>query len=121
MQFTSRVAAESFTYQGAHIEEGQVVLAYVGAANRDPTRFADPGRLNIARPDNRHLSLGHGPHFCIGAPMVRIQMQVLLRELLATFPAFSIVADQDLDWNTNLGFRGFRRLPVRFHQGRDGR
>jgi cytochrome P450 len=115
VQFTSRVAAESFTYEDARIEEGQVVLAYVGAANRDPARFADPGRLDITRRDNRHLSLGHGPHFCIGAPMVRIQMEILLRELFTTFPEFSVVPDSDLDWNTNLGFRGFRCLPVTFH------
>ena len=119
VQFTSRVAAESFSYKGAHIEQGQVVLAYVGAANRDPARFADAGRLDIARRDNRHLSLGHGPHFCIGAPMVRVQMEVLFRELFSAFPEFSVVPDRDLDWNTNLGFRGFRSLPVEFHLAKD--
>jgi hypothetical protein len=121
VQFTSRVAAESFTYRGAQIEEGEVVLAYVGAANRDPARFADPGRFDIGREDNRHLALGHGPHFCIGAPMVRIQMEVLFRELFATFPEFSVIADRDLDWNTNLGFKGFRSLPLEFRPVRTRR
>ncbi|WP_435279999.1 cytochrome P450 [Streptomyces sp. 1222.5] len=88
--------------------------AYVGAANRDPLRFSEPNALDITRTNNRHLALGHGPHFCIGASMVRVQMRILLRELVTSFPDFHIATGSDLDWNTNLGFRGFRSLPLMF-------
>ncbi|NEA36892.1 cytochrome P450 [Streptomyces sp. SID13031] len=114
VQFISRVARESFTYQGAEIRKGQVVLPYVGAANRDPARFSDPDTLDITRTNNRHLAFGHGPHWCIGAPMVQVQLRVLLEQLFSTFPEFHVRDDADLDWNTNLGFHGFRSLPIVF-------
>lgn len=114
VQFTSRLAAESFTFEGAEILRGQVVLAYVGAANRDPNRFDNASMFEITRTGNRHLALGHGPHFCIGAPMVRVQMEILLRELFRSFPPFTVEYDRGLDWNRNLGFRGVRSLPVTF-------
>jgi cytochrome P450 len=93
------------------IPDGAQVLLHIGAANRDEREFADPDRFDIHRPSQRHLGLGHGIHFCVGAPLGRVMAQYLFEELLETAAMWKI----DLGGAarvTTPNFRGFVRLPL---------
>jgi hypothetical protein len=83
----------------------------INAANRDPGQFAEPDRLDVRRADNRHLGFGHGIHFCLGAPLARLEGQIALPALLTRFPALSS-GDEAPKWVDSLVFRGMRSLPV---------
>jgi pimeloyl-[acyl-carrier protein] synthase len=85
----------------------------MGAANRDPARFPEPDRLDIARKDNRHLAFGWAAHFCFGAPLARIEAQVAFETLLRRMTSLELVSGP-LTWRSNLGLRGLNALPVRF-------
>jgi len=111
VQMRVRVARETVEIGGRRIAKGQRVLVLVGAANRDPARFPDPDRLDIARPDNRHLAFGHGIHFCTGAPLARLEGAIAIRRLLRRFPRLELATDQ-LAWRETLTLRGLSALPV---------
>jgi cytochrome P450 len=110
-QHTARMAPEDVEMGGRLIKKRQAVIAVIGAANRDPERFADPDRLDIARADNRHLAFGWGPHFCFGAPLARIEGQTAFAALLQRFSQIE-VEPGPLVWRQNLALRGLERLPV---------
>ena len=86
VQATDRVASVDCEIAGHPIRKGQVVALLLGAANRDPARFADPDRLDLGRQDNHHLSFGHGAHFCLGAALARVEAQIAITALLRRFP-----------------------------------
>jgi pimeloyl-[acyl-carrier protein] synthase len=110
-QHTGRLAPEDTELGGKTIRKRQAVMAVMAAANRDPERFPDPDRLDINRTDNRHVAFGWGAHFCFGAPLARIESQIVFEELLRWFPHWSL-APGPLVWRTNLGLRGLTALPV---------
>jgi len=83
-----RTAREDFTIDGHRIRRGQILHIMIGAANRDPAQFADPDRLDIARDPNRHVSLGHGVHYCLGAALARLELRVAVAGFLARFPDY---------------------------------
>ncbi len=112
-QHTARIATEDTELGGKLIRKRQAVIAVMGAANRDPERFADPDRLDIARADNRHLAFAWASHFCFGAPLARMEAQITFDLLLRRFPNLQLDTDQ-LTWRSNLGLRGLTALPVRF-------
>src|SRR5205823_5982617 len=86
VQFTGRQAREELAIGGRTVSEGDFVLLLLGAANRDPAQFPDPDRLDVTRREVRHLAFAHGPHFCLGAPLARMEGEIALRTLLARFP-----------------------------------
>jgi cytochrome P450 len=112
-QHTARLAPEDRELGGKLIRKRQAVIAIMAAANRDPGRFSDPDRFDIARQDNRHLAFGYAAHFCFGAPLARMEGQIVFEGLLRTFSNLQM-EPQDLVWRTNLGLRGLRSLKVKF-------
>lgn len=112
-QQTTRIAPEDLVLGGQQIERGQSVIAVMGAANRDPARFADPDTLDLTRQDNRHLAFGWGPHFCFGAPLGRIEAQIAFEALLTRLPELEL-AGGPLQWRANLKLRGLEKLPIRW-------
>ena len=113
VQMTGRVAHASITIADKTIRPGDWVWLWTSAANRDPDRFADPDRLILTRTDNRHLAFSSGIHFCLGAPLARLQAQIALPALFQRFPGLRL-ADEPLRWERRPAFRGLSSLPVSF-------
>ena len=111
-QYTARIAPHDTVLGDKQIRQKQAVFAVMGAGNRDPERFPDPDRLNLARPDNKHLAFGWGAHFCFGAPLARIEAQLAFEELLQ-LEDWALATDK-LTWRTNLALRGMTALPITF-------
>jgi cytochrome P450 len=86
----------------------------MGAANRDPERFPDPDRLDVARKDNRHLAFGWAAHFCFGAALARLEGQIAFETILRRLPNLELAPEVSLTWRHNLGLRGLTALPVVF-------
>jgi cytochrome P450 len=112
-QHTARLAPEDTVLGDKLIRKRQAVIAVMAAGNRDPERFPDPDRLDLARPDNRHLAFGWAAHFCFGAPLARLEGQIVLSTLLRRLTDLRL-EPQPLVWRTNLGLRGLTALPVAF-------
>jgi cytochrome P450 len=112
-QHTARLAPADLELGGKAIERRQAVIAVMGAANRDPERFPDPDRFDIARPDNRHLAFGWSSHFCFGAPLARIEGQIAVQTLLVRLPRLRL-GPEPITWRPNLGLRGLTALHVSF-------
>lgn len=112
-QHTARLAPEDVELGGRMIRKRQAVIAVMGAANRDPERFAEPDRLDICRQDNRHVAFAWASHFCFGAPLARIEGQIALATLLRRMPNVSLEPGP-ITWRKNLGLRGLIELPVTF-------
>lgn len=110
-QHTTRLALYEAELGGKPIHRGQSVIAIMGAANRDPERFPDPDRFDIARPDNKHLAFGAGAHFCFGAPLARLEGHIAFTTLLRRAREVVLGADR-LVWRDNVGLRGLRELPL---------
>jgi cytochrome P450 len=110
-QNQGRVASEDVELGGRVIRRGDIVHCMVNAANRDPEVFERPDELDITRADNRHVSFGHGIHFCIGAPLARLETRIAITGLLARYPRLRLARDT-LVWSDSLTFRGVKALPV---------
>jgi cytochrome P450 len=110
-----RYTRQETTVAGVRIPAGQSLLLCTPAANRDPARFPDAGTLDLTRGDNAHLSFGHGPHFCLGAQLARVQMRALFGELLRRTAAVEFDGPPAL-LRSNFQ-RGVKRLPVRWSAG----
>jgi cytochrome P450 len=104
-----RTAKEPADVAGVHLEPGDKVAALLGAANRDPAVFADPDRFDPTRAPNPHLAFGAGIHFCIGAPLARLELAISVRTLLARSPH---LAGRDTVRRPTFVLRGFERLEV---------
>jgi cytochrome P450 len=106
-----RTLTKDVELHGQKMRAGDSVLVLYGSANRDERRFARADDLVVDRHPNPHLGFGRGPHFCLGAPLARLQAKVLIETLLAAAPDF-VVHEEQLDWKVNPGFRGVKSLPV---------
>ena len=106
-----RRARKTFQIDGRQIEQDQTVILLIGAANRDPAQFPDPHRLDIKRTPNQHVGFGRGPHFCIGAPLARLEAQIALREIARRVSTLQPLTDHP-QWTTNMGLRSLVELPL---------
>jgi cytochrome P450 PksS len=112
---TPRYAREDVTVAGVAIPRGATVLAVLASANRDERQFEHPDRLDITRENNRHLAFGQGAHFCLGAPLARLEGQIAINTLLHRLPDLHLaVPVKSLRWRTTPVLRGLEALPVRF-------
>jgi len=107
----SRRATRDVTLSGVTIPEGAVVLPLVAAANRDPAMFAFPDRFDIDRETRGHVAFGFGIHFCVGAPLSRLEGRIAFDELLRRMPPFSRGSER-AEWLDTFGFRALRHLPL---------
>jgi pimeloyl-[acyl-carrier protein] synthase len=89
-----RTARQDFRIGGKEIRKGQILHIMIGAANRDPEQFENPDRLSIARSPNRHVSLGHGVHYCLGAALARLELRIALASFLARYPDYRLASDK---------------------------
>lgn len=109
----ARWAATDTTLHGHQIRRGDIVMGIIGAANRDPERFENPDQLKVNRPAQRHLAFGHGLHYCIGAPLARLEGEIALNTVLQRLPNLRLDSDVDeLIWQTTPMFRGLTALRV---------
>jgi cytochrome P450 len=108
-----RFPVEDVTIGGVTIPAGETVWVSASAANRDPDRFPDPDRLDLARDTSGHLALGHGIHYCLGAPLARAETEIALAALLERFPRLELGAGE-VRWRPSLRARGLLALPVSY-------
>ncbi|RKT83167.1 hypothetical protein SAMN05421805_105355 [Saccharopolyspora antimicrobica] len=98
---------------GVTVPAGETVLLSLVSAHHDPARYPAPERLDLDRADNPHLAFGHGPHYCLGAALARMEAEIALNALLSRFPDLALaVPEQDLQWRNSFRNRGLRTLPV---------
>lgn len=112
---TERYARENVSIHGVTIPRGEVALGVIGAANRDETVFENPDMLDITRENNKHLSFGHGIHYCLGASLARLEAKIAINTLLDRLPDLRLKGtSHSLRWRPSLILRGLEALPVQF-------
>ncbi|MFI1738464.1 cytochrome P450 [Streptomyces sioyaensis] len=110
VQLTVRFALQDAEVAGVPVPAGSTLLLLIGAANRDPAAYEHPERLDIGRAPLRHLAFGQGIHFCLGAPLARLETQIALRMLLARAPQLRLAGEPE--WKDHITLRGLSRLPL---------
>jgi len=113
VQATARTAVEDVQIGGHMIEEGKMLFVLLAAANRDPAAFPDPETFDITREDNNHVAFGNGLHFCLGAPLARMEAQIAFQALFERRGRPRLVSDEAA-WNGNFILRGLKSLPLAF-------
>lgn len=108
-----RFPIEDVTIGGVTVPAGETVWVSPSAANRDPDRFPDPDRMDLARDASGHLALGHGIHYCLGAPLARAETEIALAALLERFPDLAL-AEPTPRWRNSLRARGLLALQVSY-------
>ncbi len=111
VQITSRNASIDVEVGGKTIAAGRHVIFLLGSANRDPAAFDDPDRFDVTRTDVRHMSFGGGIHFCVGAPLARLEGEIAFEALTNAFPKMHLTED-DPPWREMMALHGLQRLPV---------
>ena len=112
---THRWAREDVEIQGQVIPAGQTVFVSLLAANHDPEQFPEPERFDITREPNRHIAFGFGIHFCVGAPLARMEATIALPLLLERLPRLRLAVDErELQWRHGIILHGLKQLPVAF-------
>ncbi|WP_254407703.1 cytochrome P450 [Streptomyces sp. GMY02] len=110
-----RFPVEDLVIGGVTVPAGETVLLSLASANRDPHRFPDADRLDLDRDTAGHLALGHGIHYCLGAPLARLETEIALTALLERFPRLALgVPYDELRWRASTRARGLMALPVRY-------
>lgn len=110
-----RYATEELEFNGQQIHQGEMMIIILAAANRDEREYTDPAEFDIARSLTRHMSFGQGVHYCLGAPLARLEGDVAFTTLLRRFPNLHFAAPRDsITWRENVQLRGLKHLPVAF-------
>jgi cytochrome P450 len=113
---TFRFAGEPMELGGLPIGPGEVVLVSLSGANRDPSRYADPEGLDVGRDSAGHLAFGHGIHYCLGAPLARLEAEIAFGALLERFGSMALaVPPEALRWRPSSLIHGLESLPVRLN------
>jgi cytochrome P450 len=110
--YMRRTARHDAELGGQQIREGDKVVMYFGAANRDPAVFERPDVLDLSRPENPHIAFGTGPHGCLGQHIARIEIDAMLREVLTRMTDFELAAP--VEWLPSNFISGPKAMPVRF-------
>jgi len=113
VQRTARIPSEDITIGGKLIPKGDMVMPFIGAADRDPAQFPEPDRLDIGRGDNRHIAFGWGIHFCLGAPLARVEGQIAINTRVRRLPKLALATDAPA-FRQSLTLRGLTALPVTY-------
>ncbi|MBV9164128.1 MAG: cytochrome P450 [Pseudonocardiales bacterium] len=113
VQKVTRIVVGQVALGGQTLNDGEFVSPVLAAANRDPDYFPDPDRLDLGRANNRHVSFGNGPHFCLGAPLARLEGEVALGALVRRLPALRLDTET-IEWRPKPALRGLERLPVAY-------
>ena len=106
-----RSVLEPVSFGGHDIPAGQTVIAVIGSANRDETVFERPDEFDITRPSPRHLTFGGAVHYCLGAPLARMEAELAVQTIVTRFPDLRLATD-DIEWLDNFNVRGHKALPV---------
>ncbi|MED4256024.1 cytochrome P450 [Priestia megaterium] len=110
---TDRWAKESFMFMGQQVEKGDHVIVSLASADHDPAAFANPSTLDITREKSPHLAFGKGIHYCLGAPLARLEGEIAIQVLLEEYPNLTLAAElSELEWRQSLIIRGLKQLPV---------
>ena len=113
VQLTTRLAKVDMEIHGTKISQGEWLYLVMGAANRDPAQFPEPDRFDVSRSDNKHVAFGAGAHFCLGAPLARLEAQVTLRSLRRRCPNLRL-GPENAVFRNNFNLRGLKALSVAF-------
>ena len=113
VQLSVRVATTDVELGGRVIPKGTQLVPLIAAANRDPAVFDEPEKLDLGRPDNRHIAFGGGIHLCLGAPLARLEGQEAIGRLVARFPQLAL-AEDEVEWKPTSSIRGPARLLLRW-------
>jgi cytochrome P450 len=113
VQWVLRATRRDVEVHDQRIPAGKIVLAMIGSANRDAKQFNDADRFDISRDPNPHVTFGHGVHFCLGAPLSRLEARIALTDLLARLTHFELASDQPWEPREALHVHGPTRLPLR--------
>jgi len=111
VQAFSRGVTAELEVEGTRLPAGSSIVFMIGAAHRDARQYADPDRLDLRRPHNRHLAFGGDAHVCLGSTLARLEGRLSMRAVTRRFPNLRLV-DEKADWGTNFGFRGLNTLRV---------
>ncbi|MBJ8108360.1 MULTISPECIES: cytochrome P450 family protein [Bacillus] len=112
---TARWAAEPFQIHEQTIQKGDMVVIALASANRDETIFENPDVFDITRENNRHIAFGHGSHFCLGAPLARLEAKIAITTLFNRMPALQLKGNrEDIKWQGNYLMRSLEELPLTF-------
>jgi cytochrome P450 len=109
-----RVTQKEAVIGGQRIEPGRPIIAWIGSANRDEEVFPDPDNFDIRRAPNPHIAFGHGIHFCLGAPLARLEAKIVLAAMLERFRQLRVIEDEPLEPLSDVILHGFRHIPIVF-------
>ncbi|WP_433932683.1 cytochrome P450 [Sorangium cellulosum] len=118
VQMIFREARRDVEVHGQVIPAGKLVVPVIGSANRDPQQFRDPGRFDIGRDPNPHVAFGQGIHFCLGAPLARLEARIALSDLLSRLRGLELASKEPWEPRKALNVLGPARLPICFEPGR---
>lgn len=113
VQYSGRRLRADVEMHGQKLKKGDLVIALIGAANRDPVKFDEPDRLDITRNQGSHLSFGYGPHVCIGATLTYMEAEIAIRSLTRRLPGLKLASSTNR-WGENAAYRSLDELPLKF-------